>query len=314
MPLFSPVRSSKAVVVAVVAAAIACGGCRGGSKATEPAAQEGAAGGRLVRDAVGRDVRLPRSPRRIVSLAPAITEILFAAGAGDRVVGVTRYCNFPPAADALPEVGGFADPDVERVAQLAPDLVIATADTVTRDRFDALVALGVPVYATDASDFAGVAASIRNVADAAGNASAGDALAKEFEARRDAVLARVKDRPRRRTLFLFQANPAIAAGRDTFLDELLRTAGGENVAAAAPTSYPRLGLEGIVALAPDVILTTMPETADTLRKSLAGSPLAAHRIVAVEADRVERPGPRLVEGLEAVAALLHPEAFIGSTE
>lgn len=244
-----------------------------------------------------------------MSLAPAITEILFAVGAGDRVAGVTRFCNFPESAAALPRVGGFADPDVERVAQLAPDLVIATADTVTRERFDALVALGIPIYATDADDFAGVAASIRGVAAVAGRKDEGEALANAFEARFSSVAERVKGRPRPRVLFLFQADPAIAAGKGTFLDELIRSAGGDNVAVTAPTSYPRLGLEGIVALAPERILTTMPETAAALGRSLAGSPISGDRIVPVEADLVERPGPRLVDGLERVAAILHPDAF-----
>jgi iron complex transport system substrate-binding protein len=222
-------------------------------------------------------VSVPVSPKRIVSLAPAITEILFASGAGAQVVGVTRFCNFPKETDALREVGGFADPDVELVAQLAPDLVIATADTVTRERFDALVSLGIPVYATDASDFAGVAASIRGVSAAAGRAEGGETVAAEFERRLAAVKARVAGRAPRRTLVLFQADPAIAAGRDTFLDELVRLAGGENVAASAPTSYPRLGLEGIIALKPEILLTTMPQTAESLRKQLAGSPLAGNR-------------------------------------
>lgn len=292
-------------VRALAALAMVIAGCRAAPSAPgEPKAET-----RIVKDAVGREVRVPVRPKRIVSLAPAITETLFAAGAGERVVGVTRFCNFPAAADALPEVGGFSDPDVERVAQLAPDLVIATADTVTRERFDALVALGIPVYATDATDFAGVAAAIRVVSDVAGNGEQGEGVALDFERRVEAVRAKVQGREKRRTLFLFQAEPAIAAGRDTFLDELLRTAGGENVAVSAPTSYPRLGLEGILALAPEIILTTMPETAETLRRSLAGSPITAGRIVPVEADLVERPGPRLVAGLEQVAALLHPDAF-----
>ena len=292
-----------------LAAGVAAGGgagCRSAARDRDPA--EDAAPTRALTDALGREVRVPKHPRRIVSLAPAITEILFAAGAGAQVAGVTRFCNHPAEADALPEVGGFADPDVERIARLAPDLVIATADTVTRDRFDALVALGIPAYVTDASDFAGVAASIRGVADAAGHRAEGEALAAAFEARLEAVRARVTGRAPRRVLFLFQADPAIAAGTRTFIDEMLRTAGGENVAASAPTSYPRLGLEGIVALSPEVIVTTMPETAERLRELLEGGPLESRRIVPVDADLVERPGPRLVEGLERVAAILHPDA------
>lgn len=280
------------------------GACRGGDA---PAKPDGVAT-RTVLDAIGREVRVPVSPRRIVSLAPAITETLFAVGAGGQVVGVTRFCNFPAEVEALPDVGGFADPNVERIAQLGPDLVVFTADTVTRERFDAIVALGIPAYATDAEDLEGIAKSFRDIGALVGHAAEGEALAREFDQRRLAVASKVASRPKRRVLFLFQANPAIAAGKDTFLDELVRAAGGTNVAVNAPTSYPRLGLEGILALAPEVIFTTMPETAETLRGLLAGSPIPAERIIPMEADLVERPGPRLVVGLERMAAVLHPEA------
>ena len=304
-------RASPRIVLVAGALAALLGACRGGG-GTGDVPADGAT--KTVRDALGREVRAPVIPKRIVSLAPAITETLFAVGAGSQVVGVTRYCNFPKEADALPEVGGFADADVERIARLAPDLVFVTADTVAKDRFDALVALGIPAYVTDADDFAGVAKSIRDVAAVAGHESAGDALARTFEERRLAVVSKVGALPRKRVLFLFQADPAIAAGKDTFLDELVRAAGGENVAASAPTSYPRFGLEVIVALAPELVLTTMPETAETLRGLLDGSPIDAKRVIPVDGDLVERPGPRLVVGLENVAALLHPDAFRAGTK
>lgn len=293
------VLAAAGVLGAMVAA------CRGDGGAAKGAAPDT----RVVTDAIGREVRVPADPRRIVSLAPAITETLYAVGAGAKVVGVTRFCNFPAEVETLPDVGGFADPNVERIAQLGPDLVILTADTVTRERFDALLALGIPAWVTNAEDFEGVSKSIRDIGALVGRAAEGEALARELDRRRLAVSERVGSRTKPRVLFLFQATPAIAAGKGTFLDELVRAAGGENVAVNAPTSYPRLGLEGILALAPDVVLTTMPETAETLRGLLAGSPIPPERIIPMEADLVERPGPRLVIGLEKTAAILHPEAF-----
>lgn len=257
-------------------------------------------------DALGRAVRVPVRPQRIVSLAPALTETLFAVGADAQVVGVTRYCNHPAEAAGRTVVGGFADPDVERVVALRPDLVLATADTVSRERFDAMVALGIPAFAVDARDLEGVASSIESIGTLTAHGDAGEAEAAAFRSRIDSIAKRIEGRKRPRVLFLFDTAPPIAAGPDTFVDGLLARAGAENVAASAPTSYPRYGVEGILAAAPDVILTTAPDGEARLRTMLPGMKAAIHRL---DPDLLERPGPRLAEGLELLARLLHPEAF-----
>ena len=256
--------------------------------------------GRLLTDEIGREVRVPQKPARIVSLAPAITESLFAVGAGPQVVGVTRYCDYPKEATTRTIIGGFADPDVERVVSLHPDLVLATADTVTRARFDAIVALGLPVYVVNPRDLAGVASMLRHVGIATGHVEEAEAAAKSFEAAVAAVDARVRDRAKIRALFLFSVEPPIAAGPSTFIDEVLRHAGADNVAANAPTSYPRYGAEGILAAAPAIIFTTVPGSGDVLRKMLSRK----EGVIEVDPAILERPGPRLSEGLAAVAAAL----------
>ncbi len=271
-------------------------------------ANESAAGAadRTVTDAVGRTVTVPAAPRRVVSLAPALTETLFAVGAGDLLVGVTRFCDHPPAAAAIERVGGFSDPDVERIVSLRPDLVIATADTVSRARFDSLVAAGLAVYAVNPRGLDGVAETFAVVGTLVGRASEGRALEAAFRGRIAAVESGVASRPRRRALFLFSTDPLIAAGPGGFVDELLRRAGGENVLASAPTSYPRLGVEGVAAARPAVILTTAPTGEGAIRRTL-GPVAATIPVVAMEADLVERPGPRLADGFSRLAAALHPE-------
>ena len=266
---------------------------------------------RELQDEIGRTVRVVAKPARIVSLAPAITESLFAVGAGAQVVGVTRYCNYPPEAATRTKVGGFADPDVERVVSLSPDLVLATADTVTRDRFDGIVKLGLPVYVVNPRDLAGVAAMLRHVGEASGHAVEAEARAREFEAAVAATDARMVGMARVRALFLFSVDPPIAAGPSTFVDELLRHAGAENVAARALSSYPRYAVEGILAAAPSVVFTTVPGGTEALKKMLAGSAVAkSGQIVEVDADLLERPGPRLADGLARIASLLHPPSAV----
>ncbi len=306
-----PRRFAAALVSAVIVAGAGVAfaksaAVRGAAPVASPPA---ATARRLLVDEIGRKVSLPAQPQRIVSLAPAITESLFAIGAGPQVVGVTRFCDFPEEAKTRTVVGGFADPDVERVVSLSPDLVVATADTVTRDRFDALVALGLPIYTVNPRDLAGVAAMLRHVGEATGHAEAGEARAKAFEASVKAIDDRVAGLKRVRALFLFSIDPPIAAGPSTFVDELLRRAGAENVAAHAPTSYPRYGAEGILAAAPDRIFTTVPGGAVALKKILGTSAARADSVLEVDADRLERPGPRLAEGLDLIARRLHPDAF-----
>lgn len=300
-------RAFPGSAAALALAAALLGACRGGELPARPSDAPAVAETRTVVDAIGRPVTVRVRPARIVSLAPAITETLFAVGAGPQVVGVTRYCNHPREAAQRTIVGGFADPDVERVVALAPDLVIATADTVTREKFDALVAVGLAVWVTDAKDLDAVAAQIEAIGDVTGHAAEAAEVARTYRARIAEVRARVADRPRRRTMFLFSVDPLIGAGAKTFVDELIGAAGGENVCGTAPTGYPRYGIEGIVALKPEVIVTSVRGGGDSLRALLAGVPRMP-RIVEVDADLVERPGPRLADGLARIAAAIHEDA------
>lgn len=302
----------KRIAAALVFVALA--GCRE-HPAGGPDAQPAASAVPVVErtDAIGRVVRMPERPLRIVSLAPALTEMLFAVGAGEQVAGVTRYCNFPAEAATRAQVGGFADPDVERVVALKPDLVLVTADTVARERFDGMVALGLTAYVVNPRDVAQVAETARTLGTITGHAAEGEAVAARFEEKVKGVRERVVGRPLARALFLFSIDPPIAAGPGNFVDEALRLAGAENVAANAPTSYPRFGVEGILAKDPDAVLTTVPKGADALRTLLAGSRVAKKGAIhELNPDLLERPGPRLADGLELLARALHPEAFAPS--
>jgi len=260
-------------------------------------------------DALGRTITAPAPPRRIVSLVPSITEILFALGLGDRVAGVTRFCDFPPEARAKPRVGGYADPGVEAVVALAPDLVFASADSTPRGLVSRLEALGVPVYVVYPRNLSGALATIAEVGRVAGAPAEGAALGRALAERVAAVEAAVAGRPRPRVILCVMVQPVVVAGPGTLGDDLVRTAGGVNAVPAGVSAYPTWGPESLLAADPDVIVVSphpgQPEPTSIFRAWPELRAVRDGRVVTVDADWVHRPGPRLAQGLEALARALH---------
>lgn len=274
-----------------------------------------------VRDAFGRSVTLQSEPKRIISLSPANTEILFAIGAGDRVVGVTTFCDFPAEAANRPKVGGFAGSTVnlESVVSLHPDLVLA-GDEHHLAVIELLSKRGIPALSIKASDFAGVYASIVLIGQATGRQSQADNLVKSMQARVDAVakqVARIRPVDRLRVYWEVFDAPLITSGRNSFIGQLLEMAGGVNVFADIDTEFPQVNTESVIARDPQVILGPEVPGVDTMtleklraRKGWAGVDAVRHsRVFAVSGDLTSRPGPRLVDGLELVARTLYPGVF-----
>jgi iron complex transport system substrate-binding protein len=251
-----------------------------------------------------------RAPQRIVSLTPALTEILFALGAGDRVVGVTQYCDFPPEAKTKPKVGGYVNPSVESVLALKPDLVLVSPGPGNRDSALAMRRAGLRLEIVPAETLEESLAAIELVAGFAGAEAAGRDLAAAVRARLDAVAARVARAPRVRTLFCIQTDPIIAAGRDTLPSQLLELAGGSNVVEAS--RYPRLDVEAGAGARPELILQARmdlandaPHTEEAFWKRWPSIPAVAHgRVVVLPDDLTLRPGPRVADAAEELAAIL----------
>lgn len=254
------------------------------------------------------------APQRIVSLTPALTEILFAVGAGDRVVGVTQFCDFPPAAKAKPKVGGYVNPSVESVLALKPDLVVVSPGPGNRDSALALQRAGLRLEIVPAETLEESLAAIEGVARVVGVEAAGRELAASVRARIDAVAKRVRPAPRVKTLFCLQTDPIIAAGRDTLPSQLLELAGGSNVIAAP--RYPRVDVEAVAAAMPELILQARMDVADgsehaedAFWKRWPAIPAVAHgRVVVLPDDVALRPGPRVADAVEELAAILHGKA------
>jgi iron complex transport system substrate-binding protein len=269
-----------------------------------------------VRDAVGRTVEVPAEPRRIVSLAPNLTEMLFALGLGDRVAGVTDYCDWPPEVAAKPRVGGVINPSLETIVALRADLVLATADGNRPDDVNRLAALGVAVYTIDTRSIGDVLRSLVTVGELTGRAAQARELAAALERRRDAVRARVAGLAPVSVFVAIDRSPLISAGDGTFVGEMLRVAGGRNIARDSPIKYPVFSIERLLAEDPEVILDAAdpgPVSAAQLRERWQALPgataLRAYRtgrMVSVGQGSFFRPGPRIVDSLERLAAILHP--------
>ena len=263
-------------------------------------------------DDTGRTVSLRAPARRVVSLAPSITETLFAVGAGDRVAGVTDYCNYPPEARRLPRVGGMINPNIETIVALKPDVVLLSMEGNIRDDYRKLASLGIPVFVSNPRTLDGIYRSITQIGTLTGREEDAARTVQEMKAREQAARARAGKSPVR-TLLVVSIQPLIVAGRNTFINELLVAAGGVNLAAFAKGNYPAYSRETVVANNPDAILITSDAISDvgsltrTFPEWTIVSAVRHRKVYAVNADIVSRPGPRAVLALESLVHLLHPE-------
>ena len=264
----------------------------------------------------GRKVLAPADPCRVVSLAPSITEMVFALGKGDRLKGCTQHCDFPAEAGPLPRVGSYRHPDMERIAALKPDLCIATRDGNPPDVLERLEALGIPVYVVNPRDLDAVVATITEIGRLLNAGPRGEELAGDLRTRIERVKSRVACAKRRQKVF-FQIGvvPIVSVGTNTFIHELITTAGGKNLA-EGPTPYPRFSREQVLALQPEVIIITsmtrgqaFEQVRDEWNRWDSLPAVQNQRIFIVESNLLDRPTPRLIEGLELLARLIHPELF-----
>jgi len=269
-----------------------------------------------VHDMLGREVVLPAPPRRIVSLVPSVTEILYALGAEDLLVGVTTFCDFPPAARQKPKVGGMVNPSLEAIVSFRPDLVLVTREGNRESTVQQLVGLGIPIYVVSPKNFSGVLESITRIGQLTGREEAARRIAGNVGQRADRVREAIRGRPRPSVLYLLWADPVIVPGRDTLITDLIRMAGGASVSAEEWSEWPRLSLEQVVAKAPDVIIMathSSPQVDDALRRwreqKILLPAFRTGRVHTIDGNLVHRPGPRIVDGLEALARAIHPGAL-----
>jgi iron complex transport system substrate-binding protein len=267
-----------------------------------------------ITDGAGREVTIEAEPQAIVSLAPSNTEILYALELGDRIVGVTEFCNYPSEAAEKPKVGGFSDVDTEKLVAQDPDLVLV-ANLHVGEVVPALEQLGLTVAVVAPPDVPAVLESIKLVGQITGKDAEAAALTAEMQERIDAVAQAVEGQEKPR-VFWEVSSDLWTAGPGSFINDLIVRAGGENIAADAESAWAQLSNEAIIAADPEIVfLADHPfgESAETVAARPgwdAISAVANDRIVeVVDTDMFSRPGPRVVDALEMAAKALHPDAF-----
>ena len=267
---------------------------------------------RMVKDQTGRMVNVPENPHRLVSLAPNITEIVYALGLGDELVGDTDNCDFPPQAMSKPHVGTMVNPSLERIVALKPDLALGTPEANRRETADQLERLGIPVYGATASTLEGTLASIEDLGKVLGRAAESSRLVAQMQARIDRIENRIKGQPQPKVLFVVWYRPLITIGPHTFIADVIRAAGGVPIGADLKGEWPRLTLEELLPLDPDVIIFPKTESFSPSLKEFRDLPgwkdlraVKDGRMFFVS-ETIERSGPRLVDALEELADILHP--------
>ncbi len=267
-------------------------------------------------DQTGREVRVPVAPERVVALAPSITEILFALDCQDRLAGATRFSDYPEAAQRIPKVGSYVHLDLEKIVALNPDLCIAIKDGNPRAVIDRLESLDIPVFAVNPRGLSSVMTAIGHIGRLMGAGQRAGAIIADMKRRIEKVASRIAEAETRpRVFFQIGVSPIVSAGSDTFIHELIRKAGGTNIAARY-SSYPRFSKEEVLELAPDILIITSMARAEVFERVKSEwarweqiPAVSENRIHLVDSNLFDRPTPRLVDALEKLARLIHPELF-----
>lgn len=269
---------------------------------------------RQLTDDAGRRVSLPARVTRVISLAPNLTEIVFAIGAGDRLVGRTSYCDFPPEAKAVAEVGDTRTPAIETIIGLRPQVVLVSTASQLEVFTQQLQNQHIAVFVTDPHDLEGVFRSIEQVGEILGQKEQSGLLVRKLRERASAVEKAVQGKERVRVFYQLSGEPLYTAGRDAFVTDLMRRAGAKSVTVDVPGAWPKYSNESALAARPDAIILptggSMGSANSEVTPALRQSPAAVQgRVYKINDDYLARPGPRAIDGLEAMARALHPDAF-----
>jgi iron complex transport system substrate-binding protein len=284
-----------------------------------PSGSEAGAQSREVVDEAGRKITLPTKIERVISLAPNLTEIVYAVGAGDRLVGNTTFCDYPPQAKNVAKVGDTLQPSIERILALRPQLVLVSTASQLEAFAKQLNDQQIAVYVTDPRDLEGVFRSILSVGTLMNESVGAATLVKQLRARTEKVERAVAGRTPVSVFFQLSGQPLYTAGKSSFITNLIERAGGRSVTSNVNEAWPRLSDEAALASRPDAIImlsgSPMGAAANTnVAPALRNSPAVQNgHVYVIDGDLLTRPGPRLVDGLEQIARALHPEAFKRNT-
>ncbi len=316
-------------VMVVIALCLWITGCDSGDEVVEPGEilEEETAGNEasvevdgtvVVTDQMGREVIISGVPQRIISLSPSNTEIAFALGLADRIVGVTEFCNYPPEAMEKDIVGGFSTPSIEKIVELEPELILAS--TIHEEEVPRLEELGIPVLVIESSTLVELYTSMSLVAEVTGVIANGEALIASMQERIaavEAVVGSIEPGDRVSVYYEVYSDPLMSAGKGAFINEIITLAGGVNIFGDLEENYPQVSAEYVAERQPDIIL--FPDyhgTADFVLAGMTDRPgwesvpaVINNEVYAISDDAFARPGPRVVDAVEEAAEIFYPELF-----
>ncbi len=273
---------------------------------------------RIFTDEMGRQVKIHYPAKRIVSLAPSITEILFALGLDEEVAAITNFCDYPEAVLSKPRIGGFVNPDIEKIVSLKPDLIIGIRDGNRMDTIHRLNDSGFPVYLIDPKGFDGVMRTIKNIGDVVAREKESKKMMKEMVNKRENIVGLTQSLSKPKVFFQLGDAPMVTVGKGTLADDLIRLAGGRSISEDESVSYPVYSIETVLLKAPEIIIMTSMDSrknsSHLVKKWESWKSIPAVRmnmIYVIDSNLVDRPTPRIVEGLEALVRVIHPEIFMG---
>jgi iron complex transport system substrate-binding protein len=270
-------------------------------------------------DDAGRKLFIAKAPNRVISLAPSITEMLFALELDEQIVGVTEFCNYPPAALLKPKIG-YARPNLESLIALRPDLIVAPQEFLRADMQAKLEQLKIPVFLLGAKSVEDIFAQIQSLGKIFNRVSMSDHLTRSMRDRIAEVTARIASSEKKRVLYVLNSHPLITVGPGSYIHQMIGLAGGINIAAGSSSSYPRLNIETVLKEDPEVLIFPVGSN-ESIPKSEQEewnrwnslSAVRNRQLRNVSSDALNRPGPRVVEGLEHLARVIHPEAYVSDT-
>ncbi|MDI3323224.1 cobalamin-binding protein [Pontibacterium granulatum] len=255
-------------------------------------------------DDLGRPLVLPQAAKRVISLAPHITENLYSVGAGDQIVAAVSYSDYPEAARALPRVGDFANLNIERILSLNPDLVIAWIDGSSAAQLERLEQLGIPVLRESPDSFAEIANSLRRLGTVTGNAHEAERVAADLEARVGHLRERFQEQTTLTVFYQLWHQPLITSNNSQLIDRIVRLCGGRNIFAERPEIAPRVNIEAVIAADPDVILSGVekhdPQWRQYWQRWTQMKAVEHGFLFTTDADQIHRATLRALAGAEAV--------------
>ena len=266
-------------------------------------------------DDLGRKTFLAKAPTRVISLAPSITEILYAIGLDNEIVGVTEFCDYPPPAQQKPKIG-YAQPNIEAIVALQPELVLAPRAFLRPELLAKFEQLKIPTFVVDPESFEEIPSRIQTVGRILNRSSSADEVASTMRQRIASIRSKMEPLARVRVLYVLNSQPLITVGPGSYLDQVIKVAGGSNIASETTVPYPHLSMEAVLKEDPEIIVFPIgkaegisPSEQQQWLRWTSLSAVKQGRLHQIPADVLNRPGPRIVEGLEGLARIIHPEAF-----